>query len=572
MFAVRFRLWHALGIVALLWAAIFLPGLGTPELKGEEGRRILPALSMLEFGDWVVPFMEGRPYVRKPPLINWAIATAVRLSGSRSEFVVRLPSALSVLVLAWAAMLFGRDAITGAGTGAARNRSALLLGIMTVTSVGLIEKGRLAEIEALYVALTGIAIGLWAFLWRAEASPWLTYTLPWFWLGLGLLCKGPPHLVFFYGIVAAVLHRNRSWRELLHPAHFLGLLIMTAVFAPWAWLCRARVGTLDPGLDVGGTWTDQVIHRLGFHQFDWKGWLLSPFEAVLMFFPWILPVLFFWRRFPAVAATLGPRDGALVLGMRTGVLVSGALILLVPETRARFVQPLALPVIFLGAWIVWHELPALWQKWWTRIALGAFAVLTFAGPVLPMFVSGPRASPYHALIAALFSLGAAAALWRIWVKVGRIAQPLRLALATAFAVCLLSVIAAATIWPAARRRDDMRPVGASITSHVAPHSLAIFNPGRNPDPLHWRFYLAVRHSVVGKLSAVPPDAEFLLIEETELDEGSNLRRVRENLGFLRNVARITDNEGRQFVLMTRLAEEAGSPEFPLIRRAPSTVK
>ena len=30
-------------LTILLWAALYLPGLGSFELKGEEGRRILPA-------------------------------------------------------------------------------------------------------------------------------------------------------------------------------------------------------------------------------------------------------------------------------------------------------------------------------------------------------------------------------------------------------------------------------------------------------------------------------------------------------------------------------------------------
>jgi len=33
---------HALLIIAALWAAIFLPGLGAIELKGEEGRACCP--------------------------------------------------------------------------------------------------------------------------------------------------------------------------------------------------------------------------------------------------------------------------------------------------------------------------------------------------------------------------------------------------------------------------------------------------------------------------------------------------------------------------------------------------
>ena len=44
------RAGHALSIVVLCWAAIYLPGLGSLEIKGEEGRRILPAVTMLETG------------------------------------------------------------------------------------------------------------------------------------------------------------------------------------------------------------------------------------------------------------------------------------------------------------------------------------------------------------------------------------------------------------------------------------------------------------------------------------------------------------------------------------------
>src|ERR1043166_1254043 len=38
----------AFAFVFLCWAAIYLPGLGTLEIKGEEGRRILPAVARSE--------------------------------------------------------------------------------------------------------------------------------------------------------------------------------------------------------------------------------------------------------------------------------------------------------------------------------------------------------------------------------------------------------------------------------------------------------------------------------------------------------------------------------------------
>ena len=52
---------------------------------------------MLDTGRWVVPQVGGVPYLSKPPLINWLVAAAFRLSGTHSEWAARAPSALAVL-------------------------------------------------------------------------------------------------------------------------------------------------------------------------------------------------------------------------------------------------------------------------------------------------------------------------------------------------------------------------------------------------------------------------------------------------------------------------------------------
>ena len=55
---------------------------------------------MLASGDWLVPRVGSDPYLRKPPLLNWAIALSCKLSGGASEWAVRLPSVLATLALA----------------------------------------------------------------------------------------------------------------------------------------------------------------------------------------------------------------------------------------------------------------------------------------------------------------------------------------------------------------------------------------------------------------------------------------------------------------------------------------
>ena len=57
-------------VVLLAWAVIYLPALGSIAIKGEEGRRILPAMGMLQTGNYIVPEVGGNPYFRKPPLFH----------------------------------------------------------------------------------------------------------------------------------------------------------------------------------------------------------------------------------------------------------------------------------------------------------------------------------------------------------------------------------------------------------------------------------------------------------------------------------------------------------------------
>ncbi|HAK05648.1 MAG TPA: hypothetical protein DCO65_00005, partial [Spartobacteria bacterium] len=133
----------ALLIVTAVWAAIYLPALGSFEIKGEEGRRILPAVAMLESGNYIVPRVGSAAYFRKPPLINWLVAASFKVFGQRNEWTARLPSALCVLAVAVAFVTVARASLRPAGS--------VLAALICLRNFGIIEKGRLIEIEALYV-------------------------------------------------------------------------------------------------------------------------------------------------------------------------------------------------------------------------------------------------------------------------------------------------------------------------------------------------------------------------------------------------------------------------------------
>ena len=154
---------RAVLVVLLVWAVIYLPALGSIAIKGEEGRRILPAIGMLKSGNYLVPEVGGNPYFRKPPLVNWLVATSFRIFGVRNEWTARLPSAVAVLVVAIAFVT-----VTRASLG---SRGSIIAALIWMTNIGMIEKGRLIEIEALYISLCGLAIICWlSFLVQAEIA------------------------------------------------------------------------------------------------------------------------------------------------------------------------------------------------------------------------------------------------------------------------------------------------------------------------------------------------------------------------------------------------------------------
>src|SRR5262249_8222448 len=171
----------------------------------------------LETGNYLVPRVGSEPYLRKPPLINWFVAASFKTYGARNEWTARLPSALCVLA---AAIVFVTIARSSLGA-----RGSIIAGLVWLTNVGIIEKGRLIEIEALYASLFSIAIVCWLSFWEQKRSAWLTWFVPWIFLGLGWLAKGPLHLLFFFAIVLAVLWRAEKMRELFNLSHLIGLLV-----------------------------------------------------------------------------------------------------------------------------------------------------------------------------------------------------------------------------------------------------------------------------------------------------------------------------------------------------------
>jgi 4-amino-4-deoxy-L-arabinose transferase-like glycosyltransferase len=305
--------------------------LGLFEIRGEEGRRILPAMAMLESGNFLVPQVGGEDYFRKPPLINWAVAGSLKLFGVRNEWTVRAPSVLSLLVVGLVFVTVARRSLGAVGS--------LVAALVWLTNVAILQKGRLIEIEALYASLTAVAVVLWLSWWSEGRSPWLTWVVPWIFLGLGWLTKGPTHLFFFYAVVIAAIWQSRQWRLLYHPAHVLGILVMLGIFGAWA-IPLLRVSA---GHGVVNRWSTQFTGRVTGEFFTFGSWITILPRALAYLLPWILLVPLI--RLQAFASE---EDRGLARALLWSTFVPLVLVSLIPGSAPRY----SIPTVAGFAWLI----------------------------------------------------------------------------------------------------------------------------------------------------------------------------------------------------------------------------
>ncbi|WP_263769787.1 ArnT family glycosyltransferase [Propionivibrio soli] len=218
----------AIGCLLFFW------GLGSiPLLSYNEARRAIPTSGMLVSGDWLLPRVNGELYLSKPPLLYWIAAAFSWLSGSVSEWTVRLPSALSATVIAIVAYRF---ALRQFGAWPALFAVQVLIANTTFAMFA-----RRAEIEMLLTALCFCSLLSALHYTRGGGHRqwlWLSYFL----LGAAVLAKGPVALLFVTLplLADALCHRQpRLWQALRDP---VGWAIFLVIGSSWFLAVTWRMG------------------------------------------------------------------------------------------------------------------------------------------------------------------------------------------------------------------------------------------------------------------------------------------------------------------------------------------
>lgn len=350
-------MWVSLLLLCALLGALGLRhGLWTPDepREAEIGREMALVPT-------VIPTLNGRQFIEKPPLYYWVVAGVHRVVGEPSVTAARAVSAVSGL--ATLLCLYGWAARAG------RRRAGFLAAFMLATSLQFLVSTHWILIDPLLMLFTTLAAWAgWELLFGVATKRWalLLYAA----LAAALWTKGLIGVVLIVaGLLACLLVGRADWRRLRPFSGIAFLIVMTGVLGAAIW----RSGGFEALWEWG--WVNHVQR------------LVSPKETghrqPILYYAWTLPYAMLPWLVPLVD-TLRPsqwRKDAPDAALRryAGVLVAAMLLILSASATKReiYLLPLLPPLfLLLGLqlerwWEEWNTLgrgPLGW-RWWMQYAL-----------------------------------------------------------------------------------------------------------------------------------------------------------------------------------------------------------
>lgn len=236
-------------------------------LDPDEGRNAEVAREMAEANDYLLPRLDGLPYLDKP-VVYFAAAAAVMEVLGPTETAARLPAyvftlATIALVVAFARRRFGPDAGWLAG-----------LALATMPLVMAYARATIFD-SALACWTTAAILAFWS------GRP----VLAWAAIGLGALTKGP--VAILIPLAAVVPYALLTGRPVRAFFPWRGLAAFGAVALPWFLAVTARIPEFPHYVFVRETF-ERVTTR-SFHRTA-PFWYYLPIVPVAAF-PWIAPAL-----------------------------------------------------------------------------------------------------------------------------------------------------------------------------------------------------------------------------------------------------------------------------------------
>lgn len=354
--------WPAFLFFVFVPASVLYPCLSFYLFEPDEGRYAQIPREMLARGDWIVPVLQGQPYVDKPPLFYWLVMVSYSIFGVH-DWAARLVPALAVHGTILVTYLLGRRTLG--------NRPAFWGALVLALAPGFTAIGRLLILDGVLTFFVALAV-FSAF----EAIRGAPFQKSWWILsavvcGLGILTKGPVALVLVLPPVWLYQWLTRSSEGLRPSARHSALFIAIAlaVSLPWYGLVTIRL----PDFARHFLWEHNVVRF--FAPFDHlrSVWFYVPLLAVgflpATFLAWSF-LRFLFSTSDNIRELRSPSFGFMLLAGGWGVLFFSLSGCKLPTYILPAMPFLALALGYFLTHSRWH------LSMWSRSAAGlAFLVL-----------------------------------------------------------------------------------------------------------------------------------------------------------------------------------------------------
>jgi 4-amino-4-deoxy-L-arabinose transferase-like glycosyltransferase len=196
------------------------------------------ARNMVTSGDWIIPHLDGVPYIEKAPLPYWLIAICYLLMGVH-DWVARIPTALACVLLCLATARYGAWAFS--------RRAGFYAGLALATCIGLFLFTRILIPDVMLTLTVCLCFMAFQRLMNEdgeELHPRRWAAVLGVSMGVGVLLKGllalvvPVGAVFVYLLITRQLFSRETWRR-LRPVSVFFIFLLVA--APWHVLATLRM-------------------------------------------------------------------------------------------------------------------------------------------------------------------------------------------------------------------------------------------------------------------------------------------------------------------------------------------
>jgi 4-amino-4-deoxy-L-arabinose transferase-like glycosyltransferase len=354
---------------------LLYPCLGFHLFEPDEGRYAEIPREMADRDEWVVPYLQGEPYLDKPPLFYWLVMACYRVFGVHA-WSARLVPALAIHGSILLVYFFGRRTLG--------ERAALWGALFLGLAPAFVGMGRLLVLDGLlawWVTLSVFCAFVAVRRVRLHWGWWLTAACA---CGMGILTKGPVALVLlmppFWLQRWLVQDRCRiSW-----AARLLFLGVILAVALPWYVAICLRL----PHFAWYFLWQHNVIRF--FAPFDHLEpiWYYAP---ILLggLLPASLLLVPFLRYLASTEAGITrrrcPELGFLLLAGGWCLLFFSLSGCKLPTYILPAFPPLALALGYFVSTSSWHD-----SRWLRPLAGGAFLLLAVGHHILVPWYAGYR--------------------------------------------------------------------------------------------------------------------------------------------------------------------------------------